>query len=406
MVSSRKTSALKSVSLNIQQHPPVTPSTKARHLTEELESKEKENASLQSTIADLTKILESLNIVTEKKSLEKGNDVVNKEKKDENMPLPAKTAYKIFCESVPKCEGADLRKIWKESSKEIRQKYTTMAELEKTRYQEELAKHNEEKKALEMYYEKKKQNTAMEFYDAHTTAQAALEKVEAGKKKGKKIKKDPDAPKRPISSYMYFTMEKREEAKKKNPDVPVTEISKILGEMWNISKGKKGKNGTKKYEDLASTDKDRYEVEKKAYDSLLIQRKVEAEHERFHQKEKEKEEAMQLMKALQEKESISLPKEVKSEKEEKGTKGKKKKKDPNAPKKNCSAYIFFCVDVRSDVKLKLPENCKQAEILSEMGRQWKEMTDNEKSKYVKMANKDKERYEKEMKKYNLQKESQ
>jgi structure-specific recognition protein 1 len=80
------------------------------------------------------------------------------------------------------------------------------------------------------------------------------------KKGKKKAKKDPEAPKRTTSSYMYFAIDKRESVTKKQANTPPTEIMKILVEMWN--KLDKGKNGIKKYDDLAAEDKARYESEK------------------------------------------------------------------------------------------------------------------------------------------------
>merc|ERR1711920_1121071 len=167
----------------------------------------------------------------------------------------------------------------------------------------------------------------MEFMEAHTAAQAAIEKAEAEKNKGKKAKKDPDAPKRPMSAYMYFAMEKRGSVVKKNPEAPLTEVTKILGEMWTVAKGKKGKNGTKKFDDMAAKDKVRYEEEKAEYDSMIETRKMESEQQKAERLEQDKEEAMNLMKALQEEE------EAKNAQDEESEKKQKKKKDPNAPKK-------------------------------------------------------------------------
>mmetsp|Transcript_12440 Transcript_12440/g.19162 ORF Transcript_12440/g.19162 Transcript_12440/m.19162 type:complete len:391 (+) Transcript_12440:95-1267(+) len=373
---------------------PVTPGTKVRQLQSELENKDKENVTLKNTISDLTNALNSLNIINKKLDLEDTNTEVKKGKKDANAPIPAKTAYKFFCNAVPKQDGVDMRQVWKETAPDIRQKYNAMAEQDKARFECEFAKYNEEKTALDMYYQKKKQDVAMEFMEAHTAAQAAIEKAEAEKNKGKKAKKDPDAPKRPMSAYMYFAMEKRGSVVKKNPEAPLTEVTKILGEMWTVAKGKKGKNGTKKFDDMAAKDKVRYEEEKAEYDSMIETRKMESEQQKAERLEQDKEEAMNLMKALQEEE------EAKNAPDEESEKKQKKKKDPNAPKKNLSAYIFFCNDVRDSVKSKMPENTTQADIMKELGRQWKDLTDKKKGKYDKMAEKDKVRYEKEMKKYN------
>lgn len=372
----------------------ATPSTKARQLQGELENKEKENENLKNTIADLTNALNGLNLVKEKIDFDTTGAETKKGKKDENAPVAAKTAYKFFCDAVPKQDDVDMRQVWKESAPDVRQKYTNMAEQDKARYQTELAKYNEEKTALDMFYQKKKQDAAMEFLEAHAAAQAALDKAEAEKNKGKKTKKDPDAPKRPMSAYMYFTMEKRDSVVKKNPEAPITEVTKILGEMWTVAKGKKGKNGTKKFDDMAAKDKERYEEEKASYDAMIEKRKIESEKEKVEQLEQDKEEAMIFMKALQEEE------EAKNAPAEEPEKKQKKKKDPNAPKKALSAYIFFCNDKRAAIKSKMPEKTTQAELMKELGRQWKEVTDKNKAKYNKMADKDKLRYEKEMNKYN------
>ena len=45
-------------------------------------------------------------------------------------------------------------------------------------------------------------------------------------------KKDPNAPKRPMSAYMFFSNDARAEVKKENPDFKITDISKALGVKW------------------------------------------------------------------------------------------------------------------------------------------------------------------------------
>ena len=52
-----------------------------------------------------------------------------------------------------------------------------------------------------------------------------------GKRK-KKAKKDADAPKRPMSAYMLWLNEIREQIKQENPGISVTELSKVAGEKW------------------------------------------------------------------------------------------------------------------------------------------------------------------------------
>jgi HMG (high mobility group) box len=48
----------------------------------------------------------------------------------------------------------------------------------------------------------------------------------------KRLKKDPSAPKRPMSAFLYFSQGKRAQIKKEKPDIKNTEVSRLLGEMW------------------------------------------------------------------------------------------------------------------------------------------------------------------------------
>ena len=81
----------------------------------------------------------------------------------------------------------------------------------------------------------------------------------------------------------------------------------------------------------------------------------------------------------------------------------KKKKDPNAPKRAVSAYNFFFAQNRESIKAKMPAGANNQELMSEIGRQWKALAESKKTKYNKMAEKDKIRYANEMAAYNSNK---
>ncbi|KAF2727972.1 Non-histone chromosomal protein 6 [Polyplosphaeria fusca] len=76
-----------------------------------------------------------------------------------------------------------------------------------------------------------------------------------------KKKKDPNAPKRGLSAYMFFANEQREKVREDNPGIKFGEVGKLLGEKW---KGLTDKQRTP-YEAKAAADKKRYEDEKAAY---------------------------------------------------------------------------------------------------------------------------------------------
>ena len=82
----------------------------------------------------------------------------------------------------------------------------------------------------------------------------------ASKSAKMKKEKDPNAPKRPMSSYFLFLNERRETLKKEKPELKMGEQTKVMTTEWKAMDAKK----KKKYEDLAAKDKERYESEMKA----------------------------------------------------------------------------------------------------------------------------------------------
>lgn len=83
---------------------------------------------------------------------------------------------------------------------------------------------------------------------------------EAALKKEKR-KKDPNAPKRAMSSYMFFANDERDKVRADNPGIAFGEIGKILGTKWKEMDAEK----KKPYEEKAAQDKKRYEQEKAEY---------------------------------------------------------------------------------------------------------------------------------------------
>jgi len=77
-----------------------------------------------------------------------------------------------------------------------------------------------------------------------------------------------------------------------------------------------------------------------------------------------------------------------------GDKSGKKKKDVNAPKRNLSAYFLFCAEERPKVK-QTDSNLSLGDTAKELGRRWAQVDAATKTRFEKLAQKDKERYEKE-----------
>ncbi|EGF79601.1 hypothetical protein BATDEDRAFT_89692 [Batrachochytrium dendrobatidis JAM81] len=77
----------------------------------------------------------------------------------------------------------------------------------------------------------------------------------------KKSRKDPDAPKRPLSAFMIFSKENRPRIREENPDASFGDLGKLLGAAWRELNDK----DKQVYTDKADEDKGRYEREMSTY---------------------------------------------------------------------------------------------------------------------------------------------
>jgi thymidylate synthase len=131
-----------------------------------------------------------------------------------------------------------------------------------------------------------------------------------------------------------------------NPEFTFGQICSRLGEMWKAT----SEEDRVKYVELASADKERYNNEMKLW------------------------------------------------KENPNNKKARKSKDPNRPKRNLTAFLFYSNMNRDAIKASNPE-AKFGEIGKILGQQWKGMTVKEKAKYNKLAEEDKARYQKDFEAY-------
>lgn len=152
-----------------------------------------------------------------------------------------------------------------------------------------------------------------------------------------------EKPRLPVSSYAYFIQDRREMYRRVGTAVKFTDFSKECSELW----GQMSNEEKEKFKALASMDKVRYQKEMDCYKKAT---------------------------------------EVKAEKRG------RKKRQPGHPKRNMSAFLFFSAQKRPQLKSANPkatvgDNSKQ------LSTEWKKMTDKEKEPYIKMADRDKERYD-------------
>ncbi|XP_037005537.2 high mobility group protein B4 [Artibeus jamaicensis] len=120
---------------------------------------------------------------------------------------------------------------WRSISKHEKSKYEALAKLDKARYQEEM-----------MNY--------------------------VGKKK-KRRKRDPQAPRRPPSSFLLFCKDHYAQLKKENPTWSVVQVAKASGKMWAVTTDAE----KQPYEQRAALLRAQYQEELKAYRAQYKARK-------------------------------------------------------------------------------------------------------------------------------------
>ncbi|CAN8266030.1 unnamed protein product [Cochlearia groenlandica] len=79
----------------------------------------------------------------------------------------------------------------------------------------------------------------------------------SSKKKKQKRKKDPNAPKRAMSGFMFFSQMERDNIKKSHPGIAFGEVGKVLGDKWRQMSAEE----KEPYEAKAQVDKKRYKDE-------------------------------------------------------------------------------------------------------------------------------------------------
>jgi len=177
------------------------------------------------------------------------------------------------------------------------------------------------------------------------------EESDGGQKKKKRKKKDKNAPKKPMTAYMFWMQSERTKLVAERPELKgkVTEITKILGGKWK-------------------------DVDQDAKDIF----------ERKHQEDKQRYD--------KEMESYEPPEDAGSDAP---SPKKKKGKKREGPKRPLSAYMFFSKENRSKIEKENP-TADFGEKGRLVGAKWKSMTPEEREPYVQKNLADKLRYDDEL----------
>ena len=184
-------------------------------------------------------------------SVKKSRKPESEGKKDPKAPKKAKSGYNYFMsEKLAKLKEENPNASFGELVKLVSSAFKTLNAGEKEKY-ESMARED-----------KKRYLGEMDDYSPQKGSKQDVAKNKKGAKGKEKKEKDPNAPKRGTTSFFFFMKDARAALKEENPDLKVTEMTKLLGERFKaLSDVEKAK-----YEKKAKKDKDRYQEEMAAYE--------------------------------------------------------------------------------------------------------------------------------------------
>jgi len=182
-----------------------------------------------------------------------------------------------------------------------------------------------------------------------------------------------NAPKKPQTAYFMYSATVREELKKSDPTMKVTQVAKEAGARWRALSAE----DKKPWQEKATAAKKEWQTKMDAY--------LASEEGKWLRKDKEE--------------------NGEAEDGESGAKKKgkrKKKKDDGAPKKPQSAYFLYLASVREAIKKEF-EISKASDVAREGGKKWKALSDEDKKPFVDEAAKLKEEYKVKVEEFNKKK---
>jgi len=166
-------------------------------------------------------------------------------------PKKCLSSYMIFVREVrakvtqdfPDMNALDVMKEvgrrWQSIIPEDKKYFQTQADKDKERFKRENQQYMKELEQLDTKLKKAKLNSenkdeSAQQNDAYEQAKQENDPKAAIGANGKKMRRDPSMPKKPLSAYIYFSQVMREQIKKENPKMPVTSIMKEVTNRWSV----------------------------------------------------------------------------------------------------------------------------------------------------------------------------
>jgi len=305
--------------------------------------------------------IEAFNIVAVKRG---SSDKI----KDPNKPKRGKSAYIFFCAKKREEAKANLNDGAKatEVTSELGRMWNAL-KASNARVDRKLLASLE----AEAAEDKARYNEAMEDYVAPSDEELAA--IVPAKKTRKTSDKDPNAPKRGKSAYIFFCAAMRPQVKDDLGEEGKSLIMSELGKRWKDLKDDDDRaDELAEYIKMAADDKARYEDEKENGKSAeLVKEPKQAKVEEAEVDRALK--AAEVDRAL--KAAAACDTEDEQEKPAPKKKTAKKADEKESPKKK-TGYSYFCSHNREGVKTDNPA-MKAQDITRELARLWKELSKEE-----------------------------
>lgn len=162
-------------------------------------------------------------------SKESSKKTKKRKKKDPNAPKRAMTAFMYFSNaSRAKIKEDNPEMSFGDIGKMVGQKYKALSTEDRAIYDDKAAKDKERYKEQMANYSEPEQSDDDDDSDKESKGSKGKKVT---KKKGK-AKKDPNAPKRALTAYMYFSKAMRAKIKEENPEFSFGDMGKEIGKRY------------------------------------------------------------------------------------------------------------------------------------------------------------------------------
>jgi hypothetical protein len=231
-------------------------------------------------------------------------------------------------------------------------------------------------------------------------------------------REDP-APRKPKTPFQFFSQAMRPTLRSELPTLNSTEMTKELAKRWALMSA----DERRVYEEKAENDRKRYEEEIRLYEATRLKKIEEANATKTTAAQNTNSLTSSTSSSSSSSSSFSSSDDddaeshdsiddmipIEGEKKKRGRKPTKKrrKRDPNAPKRALTPYIYFQNERRDAVRAELiqkdPTKFRVQDVMKRIAEEWKKLSAEEKQKFIDMAKKDRERFEREKEDYLKQK---